>query len=92
MNASIRELQERVSRLERDIQELKVVLEKERSVPWWQRTAGMFKDDKVFEEIVKEMEKARKADYEAVCREIDAAEKKERTQRRRSLKGTRTAG
>ena len=39
--------------------------------PWWQQTAGMFKDDPVFEEIMEEVHKLRKADYEAVNKELD---------------------
>jgi hypothetical protein len=36
--------------------------------PWWERNVGLFKDSPIFDEIVKEMEKNRQADYAAAAK------------------------
>ncbi len=77
----IRDLEKRVAQLEEALQEMKAFLTKKESEPWWRRTAGAFKDDKVFAQIVREMRKARREDYEAVCREIDEREAKQKAKR-----------
>jgi hypothetical protein len=66
-----RDLEKRVTNLEKSVQEMQAFLCNKVGEPWWKRTAGAFKRDKVFEQIMREVRKARHEDYEAVCREID---------------------
>jgi hypothetical protein len=74
---TLRQLEERVSRLEEEVREVKSQLKKEPEKPWWERTAGMFKGDKAFAAMVREMQKLRRADYAA------AQADSEKTSRRR---------
>jgi hypothetical protein len=94
MNAALEKLEARVATLEKTVHELKASLEKD-TEPWWQKTAGMLKDDPVFEEIVREMQKARKADRDAVCRQMDREDQraaKGEAVRKRERKSRRSAG
>ncbi|MBI4531818.1 MAG: hypothetical protein HY709_09905 [Candidatus Latescibacteria bacterium] len=47
-------LQERLATVERDMHEVKAVLQRvdETQQPWWERLAGTFKDDPMFDEVV----------------------------------------
>ena len=47
-------LEERIDALEREVQLLKSLIGKigENQPPWWDRLAGAFKDDPLFDEIV----------------------------------------
>jgi hypothetical protein len=76
----IHQLEERVTRLEEELGQLKLQLAKKEEKPWWERSAGMFKGDKMFEEIVQEMRKNRRADYAAAAAE---AAQKARDKRRK---------
>ena len=51
---SVSNLEKRVEALEREIQLIKSVVKQteEKQQPWWERLAGSFKDDPVFDEIV----------------------------------------
>ena len=71
MSITLKELEKRVTLLETALQEMKTLLTKKETEPPWERTAGMFEGDEMFDEIVEEMRKARQADYEAVCKELD---------------------
>lgn len=71
MSTTLKELEKRVTLLETTLQEMRVLLTKKEAEPSWERTAGMFEGDEMFDEIVEEMGKARQADYEAVCRELE---------------------
>ena len=77
MSNAIKDLERRVAQLEESLQEMRAFLTKKEGEPWWKRTAGAFKDDEVFEQIMREVRKARRKDYEAVCREIDEYEAKQ---------------
>jgi hypothetical protein len=81
MSEKIRQLEERMARLETELREVKCALVKEKGEPWWKRTAGMFKDDPLFDDMVREMNKARREDLAAVNAEIDALEAAEAKQR-----------
>ncbi len=87
MADTIEDLKARVAQLEKMAEEMKALLTKKEAEPWWKRTAGMFEGDKVFEEIMKEVRKARREDYRAVCREIEIAEKAERNGGGKSARG-----
>jgi hypothetical protein len=65
-------LERRIARIEKDIRDLRDLITRKQSEPWWQRTAGMFEGDELFAEIVEEMRKQREADYRAVCAALDA--------------------
>ena len=47
-------LQERIATLEREVHEIKTVLKivSETQQPWWERLAGTFKENSLFDEIV----------------------------------------
>ena len=52
MNAT--NLEQRIAALEREMREVKSVLKTVNATqaPWWERLAGTFKDDPLFDEIV----------------------------------------
>ena len=81
MSEKIRQLEERVARLEVELREFKCALVKEKDEPWWKKTAGMFKDDPMFDDMMREVQKARREDLAAVNAEIDALEAAEAKQR-----------
>ncbi len=56
-------LEKRVEALEREVRSLKRLVKKSKSdqKPWWERLAGTFKDDPVFDEIVEAGRKYRKS-------------------------------
>jgi hypothetical protein len=60
---SAKELEKRIEALERELAELKRLLNKERveKEPWYIRNAGMFKDDPAFDAIVEEGRKYRES-------------------------------
>ena len=55
-------LEDRVDALEREVRQLKnaVRSSKKKPKPWWERLAGAFKDDPVFDEIVESGNRYRK--------------------------------
>ena len=56
MQSAARKLEQRVTVLERELREMKSELKAVRNVskqPWWKRLAGRFKNDSVFDEIIK---------------------------------------
>jgi len=56
-------LEKRVDLLEREVRRLKSVIGsevEENQQPWWERLAGTFKDDPVFDEIVEAGRKYRR--------------------------------
>lgn len=56
-------LEKRIEDLEREVRLLKRLVRKSKSdqQPWWERLAGTFKDDPVFDEIVEAGRKYRKS-------------------------------
>jgi hypothetical protein len=56
-------LEKRIESLEREVRSLKRIVRKSKSdqKPWWERLAGAFEDDPVFDEIVKEGQKYRRS-------------------------------
>jgi hypothetical protein len=45
-------LEKRVEALERELKSLKSAIQKKSREPWWERLAGTFEDDPIFDEIV----------------------------------------
>ncbi|MFL6215202.1 MAG: hypothetical protein ACJ74J_15065 [Blastocatellia bacterium] len=56
-------LEDRVNALEREVRQLKSAVRrsKKKLKPWWERLAGTFKDDQVFDEIVESGKRYRQA-------------------------------
>jgi hypothetical protein len=56
-------LEDRIDALEREVRQLKSAVRssKTKPKPWWERLAGTFKDDPVFDEIVESGKRYRKA-------------------------------
>lgn len=55
-------LEKRVDALEREIKSLRSAVQKNKSKgPWWERLAGAFKDDPLFDEMVKAGRKYRRS-------------------------------
>ena len=56
-------LEKRIDILEREVRLLKSAIRKSRenNQPWWERLAGTFKEDPLFEQIVSEGKKYRKS-------------------------------
>ena len=55
MQPALVDLTERVTALERELRKIKTALKKETNrpqEPWWERKAGQFKNDPLFDEIV----------------------------------------
>jgi hypothetical protein len=67
----LQQLEMKVSRLEEEFHHFKKAFGNHSEEPWWKRTAGMFKDDKVFEAIMREVRKNRRADYAEARAEFD---------------------
>lgn len=55
-------LEKRVDALERELKSLKSAVRENKSEgPWWERLAGAFKDDPLFDEIVEAGQKYRRS-------------------------------
>ena len=50
---SANEIEERVARIERELEKMKVSLSKQTREPWYEQIVGDFKDDKDHREIVR---------------------------------------
>jgi hypothetical protein len=63
-------IEKRIEALEREVRLLKRQIRKSKSdqKPWWERLAGAFKDDPVFDEIVEAGRKYRKSQRPPVSR------------------------
>jgi len=55
MKTSETRLEDRVTALERELRKVKSELKatRQESQPWWERFAGMFKNDALFDKVVK---------------------------------------
>lgn len=62
MAAKLKELESRVTSLEREVCELRTKLGEQTNVPWYRQILGAFKDDPVFDEIVRLGAEYREAD------------------------------
>ena len=62
MTASLKELESRLTILEREVRELRTKLGERTGVPWYRQIVGAFKDDPVFDEIVRLGAEYREAD------------------------------
>jgi hypothetical protein len=83
------QLEERVSRLEKDLQEIKArQVEKNRRA--FEALAGIHEGDKVFEQIVREGRKIREADRKAARRADELADRKEKAARQARQKSRRS--
>ncbi len=58
----VRRLEARVAQLEDELRQVREQLSHQSPVPWWESTAGMFKGDKVFAEIARLGQAARRAE------------------------------
>ena len=54
-------LEKRVEALEKELKSLKSAIQKKSREPWWERLAGTFEDDPIFDEIVEAGRKYRKS-------------------------------
>jgi hypothetical protein len=54
-------LEKRIEALERELKLLKSAIQKKSREPWWERLAGTFEDDPIFDEIVKAGSKYRQS-------------------------------
>ena len=55
-------LEKRVEALERELRSLKSAVQKTKSkAPWWERLAGTFRDDPLFDEMVEAGQKYRRS-------------------------------
>jgi hypothetical protein len=55
-------LEQRIEALEDEVRQLRAAVKKgEREQPWWERVGGMFKDDPLFDEIVRAGQKYRRS-------------------------------
>ncbi|HEV3259116.1 MAG TPA: hypothetical protein VG013_19745 [Gemmataceae bacterium] len=81
----LQQLEERVSRLEEDLRQVKTQLakDKEPEQPWWERIAGSHEGDKTFEAIMREVRRNRRAEYAAAAREADARARPAQARRKR---------
>ena len=63
----LQQIEERLGRLEEELGQLKaqVAATKGAEQPWWERTAGIFEGNKMFDRIVQDMEKRRRAERRA---------------------------
>jgi hypothetical protein len=57
-----KQLEQRVARLEQELEQLKIRVSGYEKMPWWRQIAGTFEGDKAFEEIVRLGAAIRKAD------------------------------
>ncbi len=53
MSEELQLLEQRVAQLERDVSQLKAGSTDRSREPWWERIAGRFENDPVFDEIVR---------------------------------------
>lgn len=56
-------IEQRIAALEKEVRQLRAAAKKKvkKEEPWWERFGGMFKDDPLFDEMVKAGEKYRKS-------------------------------
>ena len=54
-------LEKRVEALERELRSLKSAIQKKSREPWWERLAGTFEDDPIFDQIVEAGRKYRQS-------------------------------
>lgn len=55
-------IEQRIKALEEEVRQLRASVKKgERELPWWERVGGMFKDDPLFDEMVKAGQKYRRS-------------------------------
>ena len=65
MPSKISQLEKRLTRVEEELKELKAAMTPAPKVPWWREIMGGFKDDPVFDEIVRLGAQIRKRDRKA---------------------------
>ena len=62
MPSKTNQIEDRLNRVERELKELKALVADKQKIPWWQQICGDFKDDPVFEDIIRRGAKLRKKD------------------------------
>ena len=62
MTSKVRQLEERVARLEKEFDEFKATMPGRKKKPWYEEIVGDFEGDNAFEEIVRLGAQIRKAD------------------------------
>jgi hypothetical protein len=76
MSSIAPDIEERLTKLEKEMEHIKARLPNEDAQPWWLKTAGMFKGDKAFAEIAQLGREFREADR----RKARTASRKKRAQ------------
>jgi hypothetical protein len=85
-DTKLQELETKVAKLEEEIREIRKLVADGSSMPWWERTAGMFKDDPVFAEIIRLGQKLRR---EELIMEFKKAPKSSRRKAHKRNSGLR---
>ncbi len=70
MTAKLKELESRLTNLEHEVRELRTKLSEQIKVPWYRQIVGAFKDDPVFEEIVRLGAEYRESDRRRARRRV----------------------
>lgn len=65
MEARLKQLEERVAQLERDLKEVRILLAANRGFAGWRAVAGSFPNEELLDEVNEEIRKFRAADREA---------------------------
>lgn len=75
MGEALQKMEERLDRIEEELRQIKALLKpKQDDQPWWQEFVGVFANNPLFDEVVKDIEKERRKDKKAVCAALDGAE------------------
>ena len=56
------QIEDRLNRVERELKAIKALVAGQEKIPWWQQICGDFKDDPVFDDIIRRGAKLRKKD------------------------------
>ncbi len=70
MTAKLKDLESRLTSLEREVRELRTKLGEQTKVPWYRQIVGAFKDDPVFDEIVRLGSQYRESDRRRARRRV----------------------
>lgn len=65
MEERLKQLEDRVAHLERELKEVRLLMREKKGIPGWRQIAGIFEDSEVFDEVIEEIRKIRAADRAA---------------------------
>jgi hypothetical protein len=80
----LQEITDRLTRIENEVREIKTKLNKKEEKTGWQAIVGSHANSEVFDEIIKEVEKNRREDYEAAAAAIDRQQRRAKSAKRRA--------